>query len=171
MRLYSGKIPLICGEIVRQLTAEGDIETSEPAEVELDVESVLKEYLRTDRELTEKAKDILDKRKLPYGQFGKVKRALADEAGFGLGEEALNWICAQTTETFMQSGHVEEIYSDDATLRKKMREILRKHMMVDEELDEEVRKRIKNLEEGTQTWDVEYAKVLEQIKRSRGLGD
>ena len=29
-------------------------------------------------------------------------------------------------------------YSDDGTLRKKMREILRKHMMVDEELDEEV---------------------------------
>jgi uncharacterized protein len=169
MRLYSGKIPLICGEIVRQLTAEGDIETSEPAEVELDVESVLKEYIRTDRELTEKAKDVLDRRKLPYGQFGKVKRAMADELGFGLGEEALNWICSQVTETFMQSGHVEEIYSDDATLRKKMREILRKHMMVDEELDEEVRKRIKNLEEGTQTWDVEYAKVLEQIKRTRGL--
>jgi uncharacterized protein len=171
MRLYSGKIPLICNEIVRQLSAEGDIETSEPAEVGLDVESVLKEYIRTDRELTERAKDLMDKRKLPYGQFGKIKRAMADEQGFGLGEEALNWICAQVTETFMQSGHVAEIYSDDATLRKKMREILRKHMMVDEELDEEVRKRIKNLEEGTQTWDVEYAKVLEQIKRTRGLND
>ncbi len=171
MKLYSGKIPIIASEIVRQLTTEGDIETGEPNEVELDVESVLKEYIRTDRELTERAKDLMDKRKLPYGQFGKIKRAMADEQGFGLGEEALNWICAQITETFMQSGHVEEIYSDDATLRKKMREILRKHMMVDEELDEEVRKRIKNLEEGTQTWDVEYAKVLEQIKRSRGLND
>ncbi len=43
------------------------------------------------------------------------------------------------------------------------------HMQVDEELDEEVRRRIKNLEEGTSTWEVEYGKVLDQIKRNRGL--
>jgi hypothetical protein len=32
-----------------------------------------------------------------------------------------------------------------------------------------VRRRIKNLEEGTQTWELEYAKVMEQIKRKHGL--
>jgi hypothetical protein len=42
-------------------------------------------------------------------------------------------------------------------------------MQVDEELDEEVRRRIKNLQEGTSTWEVEYGKVLDQIKRNRGL--
>jgi len=169
MRLYSGKIPLICADIVKRLTADGDIETQEPNEVELDVESVLKEYLRLEREITEKAKDILEKRHLPYEQFGKVKRALAEERGLGLGDESLNWICNQIIETFMHSGHVEEVFADDATLRKKMREILHKHMMVDEDLDAEVRRRIKNLEEGTQAWDVEYAKVMEQLKRSKGL--
>ena len=55
-------------------------------------------------------------------------------------------------------GHVDEVFADDNTLRRKTRDVLRKHMMVDEELDEEVRKRIKNLEEGTQTWDIEYGK-------------
>ena len=169
MRLYSGKIPLISAEIVRQLATDGDIETSEPQEAELDVESVLKEYLRTDRELTEKAKDILDQRKLPYGQFAKVKRTIADEKGFGLGRGRPRLDSHQVIEIFMASGHVDEVFADDATLRRKMRDILRKHMMVDEELDEEVRKRIKNLEEGTQTWDVEYNKVMEQIKRNRGL--
>jgi hypothetical protein len=69
----------------------------------------------------------------------------------------------------MQSAHIEEIYADDATLRRKMRDILKKHMAVDEALDEEVRRRIRNLQEGTATWDVEYQKVLEQIKRNRGL--
>jgi hypothetical protein len=43
-------------------------------------------------------------------------------------------------------------------------------MLVDEELDEEVRRKIKNLEEGTATWEVEYTKVLDQMKRNRGLG-
>jgi hypothetical protein len=122
-----------------------------------------------DRECTDKAKDLLEQRKLPYGQFGKLKRALAEERGFALGEEATGWIANQALETFMQSSHVEEVYADDVTLRKKIKEVLRKHMMVDEELDQEVRRRIKNLEEGTQTWELEYAKVMEQIKRKHGL--
>ena len=46
-----------------------------------DIESVLKEYVRMDRECTDKAKDLLEQRKLPYGQFGKLKRTLAEERG------------------------------------------------------------------------------------------
>ena len=51
----------------------------------------------------------------------------------------------------------------------RMSDVLKKHMQVDDELDEEVRRRIKNLQEGTSTWEVEYGKVLDQIKRNRGL--
>ena len=65
-------------------------------------------------------------------------------------------------ESFMQSQHIAEIFVDDAVLRKRMSDVLKKHMQVDEELDEEVRRRIKNLEEGTSTWEVEYGKVLDQ---------
>ena len=42
-------------------------------------------------------------------------------------------------------------------------------LMVDEAIDQEVRDRIKNLEEGSQAWDVEYAKTIELLRRSRGL--
>jgi hypothetical protein len=69
----------------------------------------------------------------------------------------------------MASAHVDEVFADDTVLRKKVRDILRKHMAVDEELDQEVRKRIKNLEEGTAAWDVEYARAMDQIKRKHGL--
>jgi hypothetical protein len=41
----------------------------------------------------------------------------------------------------------------------------------DAELDQEVRRRIKNLSEGTQAWDVEYARVMDQIKRKHGLDE
>ena len=169
MRLYSRKIPAVASEIIRTLTEQNDIEVGDAGEAQLDVEAVLKEYLRQDRELTDRTKDLLEQRGLPYDQFGKVKRAMAEERGFGLGEESLTWICNQVLETFMQSAHVDEIYAEDATMRKKMRDILKKHMQVDEELDEEVRRRIKNLQEGTATWEVEYQKVLEQLKRNRGL--
>ncbi len=156
-------------EIVKSLVDAGDIEVTDRTEAEMDVQAVLKEYLRVDREITEKAKDLLQKRNLPYEQFGKIKRTLAGEKAFGLGEDGLEWMTTQMIESFMQSPHIEEIYVDDSILRKRMSDILKKHMQVDEELDEEVRRRIKNLEEGTSTWEVEYSKVLDQIKRNRGL--
>lgn len=171
MKLYTGKIPTIAQEMIQSLVQSEEIEVNDGQEAQLDVEAVLKEYVRMDREITDKAKDLLEQRKLPYGQFGKLKRALAEERGFALGEESTMWIANQILETFMQSQHVEEVYADDVVLRKKLKEILKKHMMVDEELDQEVRTRIKNLEEGTQKWELEYAKVMDQVKRKHGLGE
>jgi hypothetical protein len=171
MRLYSSKIPVIAREIIDQLTTDGDIEVENRAEAQLDIEAVLREYLRTERELTERAKDVLQSRGLSHDSFGKVKRAVAEEKNFGLGDEGITWMSGQILETFMQSRFVDEIYSDDADLRKKMRTIMRRHMLVDEELDAEVRTRIKNLQEGTSQWDIEYSKVIEQIKQKRGIHD
>ncbi len=171
MKLYSGKIPTIAAETIRTLVDAGDIETEDPKEAELDIESVLKEYVRMDREITDQAKDLLEQRRLDYGQFGKLKRGLAEERGFALGDEAINWITNQILETFMQSAHIEEVFAEDTVLRRKLKEILKKHMSVDQELDEEVRQRIKNLAEGTQAWELEYGKVMEQMKRKHGIGD
>lgn len=169
MKLYTGKIPTIADEMVRSLSQDGDIEVGDVKEAGLDIEAVLKEYVRLDCELTDKAKDVMEQRNLPYGQFGKIKRSLAEERQFALGEEATAWIANQILESFMSSTHIEEVFADDVVLRKKVREILHKHMKVDDELDEEVRQRIKNLQEGTQAWDLEYARAMEQIKRKHGL--
>jgi len=169
MRLYVAKVPVIAGELVRSLIEAGDLEVNNAAEGELDVAAVLKEYVRVDRELTDKAKDLMEQRKLGYDQFGKLKRALAEEKDFGLGDEAITWICTQLLETFMHSANVDEVYADDATLRRRIKDVLKKHMAVDEELDAEVRQRIRNLEEGTATWDLEYSRVMDQIKQKHGI--
>jgi hypothetical protein len=171
MRLYAGKIPSIASEIVKALVDNDELSVFDQGEAELDVQAVLKEYLRLERECTDKAKDLLQKRNLPYEHFGKVKRQVAAEKAFGLGEEGLDWMTTQMIESFMQSPHVEEVFADDATLRKRMTDILKKHMQIDEEIDAEVRRRIKNLEEGTATWEVEYQKALDQIKKNRHLGE
>ena len=171
MRLYAGKIPVIAAEIVKTLVDNDELSVLDRTESELDVQAVLKEYLRLDRECTEKAKDLLQKRNLPYEHFGKIKRQLAAEKAFGLGDESLDWMTTQMIESFMQSPHVEEVFADDATLRKRMTDILKKHMQIDDEIDAEVRRRIKNLEEGTATWEVEYQKALGQIKKNRRLDE
>jgi hypothetical protein len=170
MRLYSGKVPVIAGEIVRTLVREKDIEIDSEREVETDMESVLKEYLRLERSITEQAKDQIELRGGQRTDLGRIKRAIAEQKGLGLGEESVSWILDQMLQMLMRSNHVEEIFSEDVEMRRKMRVILTKHMSADDELDKEVRARIKNLQEGTQTWEVEYAKVMEQVKRKRGLG-
>ena len=171
MKLYAAKIDTISSDVINSLVTGGEIDVSDRAEAELDVSSVLKEYIRLDRELTERAKDILEIRGLSYSAFGRTKRHLAEQKDFGLGDEGVTWITTQLLELFMQSAHVEEIYADDANLRRRVKEILRKHMDVEETLDREVRERIKNLEEGTQSWDIEYTRMMDQMKKKHGLSE
>ena len=171
MKLFPGKIGIISTEITQVLIDNEDIETDSPEEVGLDIEAVLKEYIRTDKELTENAKDLCEQRGLPFSSYPKVKRQLAQQRGFAIGNEALDYIMDQLIGVFMHSQFVEEIYAEDHELRRKMKPLLRKHMSVDEEVDEEVRRRIKNLEEGTQSWEVEYRRVQEQVMRKRRLSE
>ncbi|MBK6848674.1 MAG: DUF507 family protein [Proteobacteria bacterium] len=169
MKLFKAKIPVIARDLLDQLTADHDLELNDRQEAELDIQSVLNEYLRLERDLTDRAKDMLEARSLSFGQFGRVKRTLAEQSGVGSGDEPIVWMCNQILETFMQSPAVDEVFREDSELRSKMKVIIRRHMLVDEELDQEVRDRIKNLQEGGASWDVEYARVMDQIRHKRGL--
>ena len=42
-------------------------------------------------------------------------------------------------------------------------------MEVENDLDREVRSKIKNLQEGTSDFEIEYTRVMEQIKQKRRL--
>lgn len=169
MRLFSGKIPTISEEIVRVLTSDGDIETESANEVVLDIESVLKEFLRYERSVGEEAKNRLEARGLPYAQLGKVRSQVARERGAPQQDDILPYLLEQILGLLFHSNHVDEIYAEDTELRKKITNILRKHMDVGGELDEEVRSKIKNLEEGTASFEIEYQRVMGELKRKKGL--
>ena len=169
MRLYASKIPAIVESVIRALVESGDLETSNRAEFENDVESVLREYLRTNREITERSKDILEQRGLPYSELYRIRRQQAEQLDFGIGDEAINWIATQMIELFMRSQFVDEVYVEDAVIRRKLKELLRKHMQHDEDLDRDVRRHLKHLQEGTDSFEIEYQKQLELVKRKHGL--
>jgi hypothetical protein len=171
MRLYPGKVSAIATDMVNALVASGDIEVNPDAtsEVVLDIESVLREYIRADREITDRARDIISKDGLEFNQVNKIKTKLADERGFGVGERAVEYLTRQIIEALFHSRNVEEVFSEDHTLRKTLRDVINRHLHVDDDLDQEVRKRIKNLQEGTQAFDVEYQKVMQDLKRLKGL--
>jgi hypothetical protein len=169
MKLYSGKIPGIAAELIRKLRDDGDIEVNDGSEAALDIEAVLKEYQRLDRELTEQAKDLMERRKLAYEQFGKIKRELGEKREFPSGDEVIGYLANQIIEAFMHSRFVDEVFAEDSDLRKKVSLVLRKHMAVDSEVDQEVRRRIKNIEEGTATWEIEYQRVMENVRHKHKL--
>ena len=169
MRLFSSKVPVIAAEVVRKLVAEKDLETEAPAEVERDVEAVMNEYLRLEREVTVKTKELMDGRKLPPSEFGRVKKSVAEQRGLKVGEEVIDYLLDQIVEAYLYSNNVEEVYASDLDLRRKMAPILKRHMLVEDELDREVRGRIKHVEEGTPAWEIEYSKTLEIIRRTKGL--
>jgi hypothetical protein len=169
MRLYRGKIEAISRDVITDLSTSGDIEIENEEEARLDVEAVLKEFLRLDRELIEEAKNRMEVRGLGYSHLGQVRNQIAKERGYPPNDEVLPYLLEQILNILFHSNNVAEIYAEDSDLRKKLTVILRKHMDVDTELDREVRSKIKHLEEGTMTFDVEYDKVMKQIKDRMGL--
>jgi hypothetical protein len=169
MRLFASKVTPIANEIARSLLAAGDIESESPKEVEADIESVLRSYLSTEKEVNDKTRELLERTGRSNEHFTRVRKEIAESKGIKVGDETLDHLLDQVVEIFHHSRHVDEIYPEDVELRRKMAPIFKKHMLVDDAIDTEVRAQLKHLKEGSSTWDVEYARVLEQVKRRKGI--
>ncbi len=171
MRLYPKVIPAIAREVVQTLMQEGDIEV-EPlriADAEMDMAAIMKEYLANEDRVNQATREALERRGYDHSKFNQVKREMADVRGFKMGDEGIEYVIGQMLEFLLISRNVEEVFSEDPPLRKKIFNIMKKHLDVDEEIDREARTRLRHLQEGTPAWDVEYQKVVEQIRRSKGL--
>jgi uncharacterized protein len=169
MRLHNAKLPELARQIVDVLLAQGDIEAGSPAEVRADVQAVLDQYIRDEQQVLDRAKEVLQARGLPPGELPRLKRMVAQERGIKLGDEAIDYVLDQLVEMLMHSQNVEEIFADDITLRRKMRDPLRKHAQIDDEVQAEVRSQLKHVKEGSALWEVEYHRMLEDIRRRKGL--
>jgi hypothetical protein len=169
MRLHSSRVPHIAADMIKALTADGAVECEAPAEVQLDLESILNEYIRVEQEISERARDMLARRSLPHSEFGKLRRLLADERQVKLGDEAVDYILDQLVEILMHSNNVDEVYVEDVELRRLMREPLRREAAAEEQIEQQVRGRLKHVQEGTSLWEVEYRRMREDIKRRKGL--
>jgi uncharacterized protein len=169
MKLYKGKVKAIASDIVEKLIADGDIEVVErrAVEVKIDLEAVMENYLREESVVVSKAQALMgDGEEL---SFGKMKKMIADDMDFRTGEEGIDWVINQMLESFMISNNVEEVFAPDNEMRRKIIEIIRKHLDIEEQIDEEVRRKIKHIKEGTRAWEMEYTKVRREVEKRRGL--
>lgn len=169
MRLRSARIPKLAQEMVSALLEGHDIEVSSTKEVQLDVEAVLNQFSKDEQEVSERARDLLAQRGLPPTDLGRIKKLLADERKIKIGDDAIDYLLDQLVEMLMHSANVEEIFSEDHVLRRKMREPMRRLQVEDEDLQHEVRAHLRHVQEGTSTWEVEYQRMMEEIKRRKGI--
>jgi hypothetical protein len=130
---------------------------------------VLNQYVRDEQEVSERAKELLASRGLPQSEYSKLRRLVSEERKIKLGDEAIDYLLDQLVEMLMHSQNVDEIYAEDVELRRKMREPLRKQVAEEQELVAEVRARLKHVQEGSSLWEVEYRRMMEDIKRRKGL--
>jgi len=171
MRLYPKVIPVIAREVVQTLMKENDIEveTLRINDAEMDMSAIMREYLASEERVNQATKEALERRGYDHSKFNQVKREMADVRGFKMGDEGIEYVIGQMIEFLLISRNVEEVYSEDSTLRRKIHVIFKKHLDLDAELDREARARMKNLTEGTAEWEVEYSRTMDQLKRARGL--
>ena len=127
------------------------------------------EYMNEEERIITEAKETMARRGFSQDRFTQVKKSLAEARGFKLGEDGVEFVLAQLLEALFSSKNIAEVFADDKALRLFMRGVFEKYTGVDEELDREARSRLKNLREGTPEWDIEYPRVVAQLKRQKGL--
>jgi len=169
MRLHAPKITQLSREILDALISNRDIETAAPEEVRRDIESVLNQYLTDEAQVTERAKEILAARGLPPNELGRIRRLVAEERKIQIGDETIDYLLDQLAEILMHSTSVDEVWAEDFELRRHMRDPLRKHATLDDQLQAEVRGKLKHVQEGTALWEVEYRRMMEDMRRRKGL--
>ena len=171
MKIYKGRIPVIASEIAKKLIDNEAVEVldEEKSEFLLDIEAVLRSYVDTERQIHEEAQDLLSRRNADFSSLPRFKREIAKKYNFALGDDALDWILDQLIEMLFHTSHVEEVWAENCEICRLAREVLIKNTQVDDELEVEVRKKIKNLSEGSVAWDIKYQQVLEDLRRRKGL--
>ena len=169
MKLHSARVPQMAAEMLDGILKAKDIETDAPAEVHADIEAVLNQYIRDEIAVTEKAKDLVAQRSLPQTEFSRIKKLVADERKIKLGDDGVDYLLDQLVEMLMHSSNVEEVFAEDYELRRKMREPLRKQIAEEQSLVDEVRGQLKHVQEGTGLWEVEYRRMMEDVRRRKGL--
>jgi hypothetical protein len=169
MRLHAARLPQIASEMLKALVDANDIECESPEEVKKDIEAVLAQYVRDEQEISDRARDLAAQRGLPPTEAARMRRLVADERKVKIGDDAIDYLLDQLVEMLMHSNNVDEVFAEDYELRRKMREPLRKQAAEEEDLQQEVRGRLKHVQEGSALWEVEYRRMMEDIKRRKGL--
>ncbi len=167
MKVYRKVIPKIAKDVVRTLLASQliEVEDGRRDEAELDVAAVLVEYLNQVEQIKHDASEALQRHGLSAEHLMRVKAGIAQTRGVEIGEGAFDFVINKIIAGLFDSKNIEEIYGEDHDIRASVVTCVRKYLGVDEELDREVRSKLKGLREGTAEWEVEYGRLIDHMRQ------
>ena len=168
MKIYRKVIPRISKDVIRALLANRSIEIEEGRrdEAELDIAGVFVRYLNDVDQLAEDAQEAIIRHKRKKSEFQSIREHLAQKRGLAIGTDAKEYLLSQVIDGLFTSKQILEVFAEDEEIRVMLDTAVSKYLGVDEELDREVRHRLKNLREGTAEWEVEYAQLINQMRYS-----
>ncbi|MEJ5338708.1 MAG: DUF507 family protein [Aquificaceae bacterium] len=182
MRLPEKLVERIADRILKELYEnERIIEPEDPYAFKKKIVAIFREAEEQERLLDEKTKEILKEKlelleetSLDYRTAYKTVRSkLAEEMNIHTSRrERMNQIAHRIRDMIMEDPEVE-IYEEPGIIRNRIREILMEAVKEEEEIDREVRERIrsysKRIVEGTPEWNHLYKRIYEDALKRRGL--
>lgn len=171
MRLYRKIVPKIARDVIRALDAKNliEVEDGKIEEAELDLAAVMVEHLNGEDRINKEARETLSRRGLGQERFPQVRKSLAELRGVKIGEEGMEDLLSQLLEALFASKNIAEIFGEDQDLRKLINETMLGYLSISESIDKEARARLKNIREGSPEWEIEYPRVVAQLKQNRGI--
>ena len=171
MKLYRSKIPLIAQECIQRLVSDGDIEVDPErrAEAEADLVAIMEDFLRRDTDLRDVIRDRMSRGAIPYDQYGKIRNELAEQRAHPTNDDIERYLARQFAEVLMISPSVEEVFSDDTTLYKKLLAVVRGHDVDEASIRDEARAKVKNVREGTVEYEIAFEAAVRDVKKRKGL--
>jgi len=181
MKLPERLVERIANRIVDELSSDRVIEPEDPEVFKKKIVGVFKKAEEEEKLLDEKTKEILKEKMkileetdLDYRTaFRAVKAKLAEEMKINVNRrERMNQVANMIRDLIMEDESVE-IYEDPPLIRKRVADILRDAVRQEEEIERNVRERIRkysrNILEGTPEWNILYKRIYEDELRQRGL--
>lgn len=171
MKLYRARIAPIAHAVVERLSNDGDIEvaTSDREEAASDLVAIMESYVRRDNDLREAVRDTMERKNLPYDQYGKVKAEVSESWGHPTGDEVERYFARQFIENFMISNFVGEVYTEDRELFKKIIDVIKGFDVDERQLRAEAEDRIKNIKEGSVEYQDALNRALREVRKKHGL--
>ncbi|MDW8095940.1 MAG: DUF507 family protein [Aquificaceae bacterium] len=182
MRLPEKLVERIADRIIKELyEIEKVVEPEDLYSFKKKIISIFKEVEEQERLLDEKTKEIL-KQKLELLEetsmdyrtaYKTVRSKLAEEMNIHTSRrERMNQVAHKIKDMIMSDPTVE-IYEEPGMIRNRIRNILMDAVKEEEEIDKEVRERIrsysKRIVEGTPEWNHLYRRIYDDALKRRGL--
>lgn len=180
MKLAADQILRLAQKIIRRLQEQSEIEAKAPeGDLVKRVESLIEDYVQLSRNVEGEVRKIMDQYANQMSgdidtrrMYSMIRKQVAEKMKFELdAEEQVTHLSHQVHDRLYNDDLVD--YPDEDRALKTIKKVFRETLQAEDELDDEIRKKIASLKrtvmEGSPEWEVLYRKYMDEALAKKGL--